>query len=194
MFTHNLHPPQCQQQSIKNRNIDITGFLWFRFRSDEDVSIWAPTKFPRYLSFTHHTNGGQLHNWCIRKYSAWMRWRAISNPPLRRDWALMRSTPGTTPWLPTTNRRRPERSARRPKQWQQPGRRSGQSTVGWRWTYFMPCMQSKLYVKQIKGWIGLHVMWKLVLLCLFQIQKIWDHRDPEQARRHVGMCQLPGFD
>ena len=24
MFTHNLHPPQCQQQSIKHRNVDIT--------------------------------------------------------------------------------------------------------------------------------------------------------------------------
>ena len=26
MFTHNLYPPQCQQQSIKHRNVDITSY------------------------------------------------------------------------------------------------------------------------------------------------------------------------
>ena len=26
MSTHNLHPPQCQQQSIKHRNVDITSY------------------------------------------------------------------------------------------------------------------------------------------------------------------------
>ena len=37
MFTHNLRPPQCQQQSIKHRNIDITSY-WIELEPGSDCS------------------------------------------------------------------------------------------------------------------------------------------------------------